>query len=149
MLRLRPHHILDIVRNIGNERPMIPHEYGHLVHEITYQIMNNVHTECELVIENDDICGPCKMLTTDGHCIDVLRQLDEPVSKQEYNDHLDRRILTYLGIEPKTILRISDYLVLIRDHLDDMVDISTHPKEDVEYRRNGLKKGIQKLLPSL
>ena len=27
MLKLRPHHILDIVRNIGNERKLEPHPF--------------------------------------------------------------------------------------------------------------------------
>lgn len=39
------------------------------------------------------------MLNKDGLCEDVLNQLEEPVSKQEYNDELDRRLLAFLSIE--------------------------------------------------
>jgi len=145
MLRLRPHHILDIVRNIGNNRSLVPHEYGHLVHVITQEIIDDVNQYCKLVIENDDICGPCKMLDKQNRCMDVLHQLDVPVSKQEYNDDLDKRILDYLKIEPDTIIRISEYLRIIASDLDNIADICTHPREDPEYRRNGLKNGFKML----
>ena len=145
MLSLRPHHILDIVRNIGNDRPIMPHEYGHLVHEITRQIISNIDTKCKLTISNDDICGPCRMLTIKKECVDVLHQLDPPISKQVYNDELDRKIMTFLSLEQNTVLTIRQYLVKIKNSMDSIVDICTHPKEDKESRRTGLIKGMEKL----
>jgi hypothetical protein len=145
MLKLRPHHILDIVRNIGNERQVVPHEYGHLVHEITNIIQSNSNTECLLVVENDSICGPCRMLTSDNKCIDVLNQLEEPISKQVYNDDLDTRILSLLGIKQNTIITINEYLRVVGNNLNDVIDTCTHPKEDKESRRFGLINGLKKL----
>lgn len=143
MLRLRPHHILDIVRNIGNNRPVVPHEYGHLVHIITQKIIDDVKHDCLLVIDNDDICGPCIKLDKNNHCTDILPQLDTPVSKQEYNDELDRKILDHLKIAENSILKIDDFLRMIDGDIDNIVNICTHPKEDPEYRRNGLVKGFK------
>jgi len=145
MLRLRPHHILDIVRNIGNQRPVVPHEYGHLVHEITRIIMNDIDTRCILVVENDDICGPCKMLTADRKCIDVLHQLDVPISKQEYNDNLDKKLLKYFKLHENTEMTIREFLNLASLDLDGLVKICTHPKEDKEYRKRGLVEGMKRL----
>jgi hypothetical protein len=145
MIRLRPHHILDIIRNIGNDRKIAPHEYGHLVHIITQSIINDINQECILVNRNDDICGPCIMLNDDKKCLDVLRQLNEPISKQIYNDDLDNRIFHYLGIKPDTIITIKAYLYLVKNDLDGIIKICTHPKEDIEYRRNGLVLGMKKL----
>ena len=143
MLRLRPHHIIDIVRNIGNNRPLTPHPYGHLVHKITQKILDDVKQDCRLVIDNDDICGPCIKLDKYNRCTDILPQLETPVSKQEYNDELDRRILDHLKIEEGSILKIDDFLRMIAGDMDKMVNICTHPKEDPEYRRNGLLKGLK------
>ncbi|ADK81076.1 DUF1284 domain-containing protein [Sediminispirochaeta smaragdinae] len=143
MLRLRPHHILDIVRNIGNERPIVPHEYGHLLHKVTNKIITDVNVKCMLVIGTDDICGPCRMLTKEGRCLDILHQLERQTSKQEYNDNLDKRIMTFLNIEPNSVLKISNYLSSIKQNMNEIVDICTHPKEDKEYRRNGLIKGLK------
>jgi hypothetical protein len=146
MLRLRPHHILDIVRNIGNTRPVTPHEYGHLVHTITEIIIRDPNLLCELVVSNDDICTPCRMLTKEGQCEDILAQLEEPVSKQEYNDELDRRLLALLSIEQGTTMKLTDYLSLVITSFDAVVSICTHPKEDRETRKNGLRNGIEMLL---
>ena len=145
MLRLRPHHILDIIRNIGHERPLVPHEYGHLVHLITKMILEDVDIECRLVVANDDICGPCRMLKNDGSCADVLAQLDEPVSKQVYNDDLDRRLLAFLGIQEDEVMMLRDYLTLVAQRVDELVPLCVHPKEDSEYRRTGLLKGLERV----
>jgi hypothetical protein len=145
MLRLRPHHIIDIVRNIGNDREIVPHEYGHLVHIMTLEILGNAKQECQLIIENDDICRPCKMLDRHNRCTDILHQLDEPLSKQVYNDELDKRILDQLKIKAGEMMKIKDYLKRISADLDNIARICTHPKEDPESRKNGLIKGLQKL----
>ncbi len=144
-LRLRPHHILDIVRNIGHDRPIVPHEYGHLVHVVTRRILEDVDAECRLVVANDDICGPCRMLKSDERCADVLRQREEPVSKQEYNDALDRRLLSFFDIRENEVLTLRAYLTMAARRIDETVSLCTHPKEDPGYRKAGLMKGLERL----
>jgi hypothetical protein len=145
MLRLRPHHILDITRNIGNGREIKPHAYGHLLHLVTRELLDDIDQECTLVVGNDDICGPCVHLGKDGRCDDLLGQLSEPVSKQAYNDELDGRILRYLGLEPGATMRVSDYLRRACADLDGISEICTHPKEEKERRKEGLRKGLELL----
>lgn len=145
MLRLRPHHILDIVRNIGHEREIKPHEYGHLVHIVTRELLDNINQECQLIVENDDICGPCIHLSRNGECTDVLSQLSDRVMKQVYNDALDTRILEHLQIKSNAIMKVSDYLRIVKCNIETLAPICTHPKEDVEYRRTGLQDGLRRL----
>ena len=145
MLKLRPHHILDIVRNIGHGIEPVPHAYGHLVHEITRQLMSDPEQYCQLVIANDDICGPCIHLDSDRKCGDVLRQLENPVSKQGYNDQLDHSLLQHLGIRPDSEMRVADFLEKVARVLDEVAGICTHPKEDREYRLRGLRQGLTTL----
>lgn len=145
MLKLRPHHILDIVRNIGHGIEPKPHEYGHLVHEITIQLISDTEQYCQLVVTNDDICGPCIHLDKYRKCGDVLKQLETPVSKQDYNDHLDHSLLQHLGIQPDSEMRVADFLQQVARVLDEIVEICTHPKEDKEYRFTGLSKGLNTL----
>ena len=142
MLYLRPHHILDIVRNIGNGRKLEPHPYGHLVHVITQKIIDDSDQECTLVIRNDDICGPCIHLHN-GQCDDILPQLEERVSKQEYNNKLDKKIIEFINVKENTSMKISDYLRIIKANLEDIAEICTHPKEEKETRRIGLEKGLK------
>lgn len=130
-----------MVRNIGNGRKLEPHPYGHRVHEVTREILENVDRPCLLVVGNDDVCGPCIHLH-DGLCDDILPQLEGRVSKQGYNDDLDRRILGYLGIAPDAMMPVSTYLGIVKANLDGIVDICTHPGEDRETRRSGLVMGF-------
>ena len=145
MLKLRPHHILDIVRNIGHGIEPKPHEYGHLVHEITRLLMEDPEQYCQLVIANDDICGPCIHLDGNRKCRDMLGQLETPVSKQDYNDKLDRSLLRHLEIQPDSEMRVADFLHQVAGALNDVVEICTHPKENKEYRFAGLSKGLETL----
>ena len=113
MLKLRPHHILDIIRDIGNGSDIRPHEYGHLLHAVTESLIYDIDQECQLVVENDDICGPCIHLDENNQCDDILDQTDEKLLKQEYNDKLDRKILSYLEISPMSVINISEFLKMV------------------------------------
>ncbi len=145
MLKLRPHHILDIVRNIGHNRPTKPHPLGHNVHGITLEIIDNPDKPLKLVIGADDICTPCTKLNADLICMDVIPQCDDKPSKQKYNDALDLKVLQYLGINVEQPLTVREYLQIVNSKLEGIEKICTHPKEDENYRLEGLKEGLQKL----
>ncbi|MBL7970584.1 MAG: DUF1284 domain-containing protein [Prolixibacteraceae bacterium] len=145
MLRLRPHHILDIVRNIGHGRKMEPHPFGHDVHGITQKIIADVDQPLLLVVGADDICLPCSKLNADQMCVDVLLQCDDKPSKQEYNDALDVRVLNFLNLKEGTQLTVREYLNVVHAKLDGIEKVCTHPKEDENYRLEGLTMGLEKL----
>jgi hypothetical protein len=145
MLRLRPHHILDIVRNIGHERKTEPHPFGHDLHSVTNKIIENIDQPLVLVVGADDICIPCTKLNTDGICVDVLPQCDDKPSKQKYNDSLDQKVLNYLNLKEETQLTVREYLNCVNGKLNGIEKICTHPKEDERYRLEGLSMGLKKL----
>lgn len=142
---LRPHHLIDIVRNIGQGRPVAPHPYGHAQHLITAAILENPQTKVEFVVGADHLCKPCIHLNSEGLCDDILPQLKERTLKQEYNDNLDRRILAYLQLPEQTTMQVDEFIRFIEPHLDQLVEICTHPCEDKNNRLTGMIQGITRL----
>jgi len=144
-MKLRPHHVLDIISDYGHDAKFVPHPYGHAVHTVARAILSNPNLEVELVIGADEICRPCTHLRPNGLCDDVLRQLDPPISKQQYNDDLDGRLVNYLGLTLPTVMTIRKYLEIVAEHLPGVEKICTHPGEDQETRLTGLQHGLVRL----
>jgi hypothetical protein len=142
MLKLRPHHLIDIIRNIGQNRPVVPHAYGHSQHIITRSILDGTEHEILLTVGADDLCKPCIHLTDEGLCNDILSQLKHTVWKQQYNDELDRRVLKFLDLEEGSIIQLNDFLQTIETNITGLVPICTHPKENKRLRRDGIIKGL-------
>ena len=145
IMELRPHHILDIVKSYGAGSAFRPHPYGHAVHTVAKQILSDLEIKVRLIVGSDEICQPCIHLQPDGLCDDVLHQLNPPISKQTYNDDLDRRLLAYLGLTACTVMTVREYLTIINDHVPGIEQLCTHPKEDRQARVDGLTRGLQKL----
>jgi hypothetical protein len=144
LIKLRPHHVLDIIRNYGHFEKSTPHHYGHAQHLVSQKLVSDLNTPIQLIIGSDDICKPCKHLLPNGLCGDVLHQLEEPVSKQEYNDSLDRKLFPYLNLKENTVLTFQEFLEIVNKKTPGIEEICTHPKEDKGYRLKGLIKGLQK-----
>ena len=143
MLHLRPHHLIDMIRNIGQDRPVIPHPYGHAQHIITRDILSGAEHEIRFVVGADDLCKPCIHLTAEGICRDILPQLEHTVSKQQYNDELDHKVLEHLGLQEGMTITLNEFLHLMENNLNGLIPICTHPKEDVFTRQQGLERGIR------
>lgn len=139
IIRLRPHHLVDIFKHIGNGLDLSkPHSYGHAQHLIADKILKNPDCMVEFVCENDDICKPCIHLMPDNFCDDELSQLDPPMSKQTYNDNLDRRLFKMLKISPGYKTTARDFLNTVLTLLPEIVPLATHPGGDEKYTENGL-----------
>jgi len=143
-VQLRPHHLLDIISQHGAGTPFEPSEYGHALHTVAAAVLADPQMNIEFVVDADDICAPCKHLVN-GRCDDVLRRFDPPKSKQEYNDDLDRRLFVYLGMAEGATMTFARFLRLIREHLDGLEQVCTHPGEDAARRRENLERGLDKL----
>jgi len=142
MLHIRPHHLIDIIRNIGQGRPVAPHPYGHEQHTITRNILAGTEREVSFVNGADDLCKPCIHLTAEGICEDILPQLEYRVLKQRYNDDLDRKVMEYLGLKENSVIALDAFLSMIEKNMTGLVTICTHPKENESSRRFGLENGI-------
>lgn len=145
MIRIRPHHLIDIIRNIGHEQPVEPHPFGHAQHLITLSLLEGNDHEIMLVREADDLCAPCMHLNEEGQCMDSLSQLDVDVSKQKYNDALDHRLFRFFAMEPGSVISLGRFLVMVQSRFEEVVPLCVHPEEDFDYRRDGLRKGLVKL----
>ncbi len=144
-MKLRPHHLLDIVSGYGQDVKFGRHPYGHALHTVAETVLSNLELTAEFVIGPDEICAPCRHLRPDGLCDDVLHELDPPISKQEYNDGLDRRLFAYLGIAPGTLMVVREFLAMVERKVPGIEKLCTHPKEDQQRRLDGLTKGLLKL----
>jgi len=143
-MRLRPHHLLDIITQHGAGLPFKPSPYGHAVHTVAETVMADPDVAIEFVVGADDICAPCKHLI-EGRCDDVLRRLDPPLSKQAYNDDLDRRLLAHLGLAEGAVLTFRGYMQTVRGHLGGIEQVATHPNENPAERLANLTNGLAKL----
>jgi hypothetical protein len=144
-MRLRPHHLLDILNKFGHGLQFTPHPYGHALHTVAAQVLADLDLEVEFVLGADAICQPCRYLQPDGLCADVLRRLPEMPSKQAYNDALDQRLFTYLQIEPGARMTVRAFIERLNAHVPGIEAICTHPGEKQEERLRGLQEGLRQL----
>ena len=141
-MRLRPHHLIDIICDYGQGAALKPHPYGHAVHIVAAKVTEDPDLEVEFVVAADDICAPCRHLQADGQCDDVLSQLAEPVSKQTYNDSLDRKVFAFLEMQPGVRMTVNEFLSRLDAHMPGIVEVCTHPGEEQGQRLEGLRKGL-------
>jgi hypothetical protein len=144
-MKLRPHHLIDIVTKYGHGTAFVPHPYGHAVHTIAERVLNDPDLEVAFVLAADDICAPCRYLRPDGRCEDILSQLDEPLPKQDYNDRLDARLFSHLGMEPGVRMTVRAFLDRVSEHTPGIEEICTHPGEQSVDRLTSLVAGLKKL----
>ena len=143
-MKVRPHHLLDIITSHGAGHEFKPAAYGHAVHTCAEIVLNDLDTPLEFVVGADFICEPCIHLV-DGRCDDVLSQLDPPISKQDYNDDLDRRLLAYFELQEGDRMTFGEYLEVIREHFEGLPEICTHPGGSVKERATNLDAGLNRL----
>ncbi len=144
-MKLRPHHVLDILRNYGNGIAFKAHPYGHAVDSVAHIILSNLDIEIEFILGADDMCQPCQHLQADGRCDDVLHQLENPISKHTYNDELDTRLFLYLDMTLGIVMPLRTFLERVGSKIPGIEQVCTHPKEDEQFRLHGITQGLKKL----
>ena len=145
VMKLRPHHILDIINGHAHDIEYQPSASGNSQYIVAPKLLSNLDLKIKLVLEADDICEGCKRLTPDGKCTAVLSQLTPSPSMQAYNDVLDCRLFDYLSIEVDSVMTFREFLEMVNEKVPGIEKICTHPKEDQERRLNGLINGLIKL----
>lgn len=144
-MKLRLHHIIDIITDYGKNIQYQPHPYGHSRHLVALKLLSDLDLKIKLVLEADDICTGCKNLMPDGKCRDVLAQIIPSPSKQAYNDILDSRLFDHFLLIPNCTITARKYLEIVNKNTPGIEKICTHPKEDPEKRLTGLINGLIKL----
>ncbi len=143
-IKLRPHHLLDIVRVYEPGREIEPAESGNAVHEITRIVDTALETKVAFVMDPDDICRPCSHLQPDGVCERVLTKLDPPQPMQQYNDRLDGELFRHLDMREGETMSIREFLEKVAAGMPDAESAGTLPGEE-KPRFAGLGAGLARL----
>ena len=61
-MKLRPHHILDIISKYGHDVQFGPHPYGHSLDIVAQKLLSNLELKIKLVLGADDVCAGLEKL---------------------------------------------------------------------------------------
>ena len=149
IISVKPHHFIDIITSIGAEEKFPPHPYGHAVHTVAEQILNNRDILLQMELGADDICKPC-IHNIDGICddtIDTSYRPEAPSLKREWNLLIDQRWCERLKLKQGDQLSAREFCRRLRDFAGDITDIYREiPADHTEKRELKLKEGIRMFL---
>ena len=146
VIAIKPHHFVDIVAALGDGcSEFQPHPFGHAVHSVAKEILNNRDIGLRMELGADDICLPC-IHNIGGICedtIDTSFRPQAPQSKRQWNLLIDERWCERLGIGQDDQLTARELCSRIRDCAGDITDIYREiPSERTAQRQAKLLKGI-------
>jgi len=148
-IRIKPHHVVDIITSYGRGLDFTPHPYGHAMHSVARRILADRDVLLEMELGADDICGPC-VHNVDGLCDDVIDtsyRPDAPPLKRDWNLRLDRRWCERLGIGQGDRLTARTLCRLIADRCGDIAEVYPEmPARHTASRAANLALGIQRFL---
>ena len=151
-IHIKPHHFIDIITKYGaGTLSFSPHPYGHAVHSIARNIIDNRDVLLEIDLGADDICSPC-IHNIDGICddtIDTSYRPEAPQSKHEWNLLIDRRWCKRLDIGRGDRLSAVQFCCKLREMNRNITDIYREiPANRTTERLLNLEKGVDKFLDS-
>ena len=145
-LLIKPHHLLDIIRDFGAGRQHEPHPYGHHVHRLAGIIRDNPETVFVLTAEADSICEPCCNLV-ENRCVDTTTSPGKEVSKESWNRLIDSRILERLALEEGAAITALDFCRLASERLGNLYTLYAEADpEKTAVREKNLERGLEQYL---
>ena len=150
MIRIKPHHFIDIVTSIGGgQTEFEPHTYGHEVHTVSERVLADPGVTLVMELGADDICGPC-IHNIEGLCddtIDTSYRPDAPESKRAWNLIIDRRWCDRLGLGDGERLTARAFCERVSQRAGDITDIYKEvPAEMTAKRQRNLERGLAAFL---
>lgn len=143
LIRLRIHHFYDIVRNFGIGKKIEPHPYGHSFHKIAQLIRSDPNLKIKIVVNCDSVCEGCSHYKG-GHCDDVITHRRDFTLKEEFNNHIDERIMTKCQIKESDILMPIQLCQKAKCYLDNIEFIYLGNDEwHTRERKNNTVKGLK------
>ena len=140
MIKLRPHHLLDIIRDFGNEVKRETHPWGASLASVTQNILSNINQKVEFVMGVDSICETCSKLK--GQICEA--QINNELLMRDYNDRIDQKLFSALNIAPGTQLSVIEFLRKIDDNIE-VLNLFNSPSNNPMVRKNGTKSAFDKL----
>lgn len=101
-INLRIHHFFDIIRVFGKKRVIESHPYQHSFHKIAECIRANPNLKIKIVTRCDNVCEGC-IYYKNGHCEDRIKHRKDFILKEEFNNHIDKRIMKKCSIKEREI----------------------------------------------
>ncbi|MGD8239293.1 MAG: hypothetical protein PVH68_12115 [Armatimonadota bacterium] len=151
VIRIKPHHFIDIVTAIGNGQTRFErHAYGHAVHTVAAAVKDHPDAVLEMELGIDDICEPCRHHVGDecDDTIDTSYRPEAPSSKMAWNLLIDRRWCERLGLGQGDRLTVTDFCRALRTGMgSDISDIYREiPRERTAERQRALERGVAHFL---
>jgi len=144
ILRIKPHHFLDIIRDFGAGRSHRPHSHGHDLHRVANILCEHPETILELTEGADAICAPCRFLV-EGNCTDVTSSPGHLIPKDRWNRLIDRRIFERLGLKEGDLISAEQFCSQARERLGDLDSLYAEADRDkTAQRRRNLHAGFEK-----
>lgn len=140
MIKMRPHHLVDIIRDYGNDVKRGPHPFGASLAEVTDDILADINQEVEFLIGVDSICATCSKLEN-GTCTAAI---NDQLMMQVYNDGLDAKLFSALKMKPGVRMPVAAFLRMVNDHME-ILDLFDSPDNDPVKRLRGVKKALVRL----
>jgi len=143
MMKLRPHHMLDMLAGLGQGREFTETADGHAQHTVAAAILADPDTIVEWICTGPDtICLPCVSLEPDGTCNRVLTDQDPPLVFKVYNDALDRQLLDYLGLAHGQTLSVREFCQLIVAHSPGIGEECAHAAQNPAEKLANIHKSL-------
>jgi hypothetical protein len=141
--KIKPHHLLDLIRDLGSGRKHTPHPYGHDVHRLAALAFSTPDTLFRLTEEFDAICIPCNKLK-DGLCTDTTDTAGFLTTKDSYNRAIDNRLYQRLGLVEGQIVSAIEFCDVVREKLGDIHSIYLEADpEQTRTRAKNIGRGLQ------
>ena len=140
IIKIRPHHLLDIIRDFGNEVERETHPWGASLASVTHNILSNINQEVEFVLNVDSICKTCSKLN--GHICEA--KINNELLMRDYNDRLDQALFSALNISPGNKLPVIEFLRIVYKKIE-VLNLFNSPSNNPIARKQGTKSAFDKL----
>jgi hypothetical protein len=140
MIKIRPHHLLDIIRDFGNDVKRETHPWGASLACVSQSILSNINQKVEFVSGVDSICKTCSKLN--GHICEA--RINNELLMRDYNDRLDHALFSALNITPGTKLSVIEFLQIINNNID-VLNFFNSPSNNPMIRKHGTLSAFKKL----
>ncbi|MDC7233840.1 MAG: hypothetical protein PQJ58_11475 [Spirochaetales bacterium] len=142
---LRIHHLFDMIRDYGAGTKPHPHPYGHSYHLMAAKLYENGLDDIRLVLSCDAVCAGCSKMKN-GHCMDTITHRRDFTLKEEFNNHIDKRIMDIMNLQIETPCRVSDILMKADLYLNRIHWIyEGNDPEHTEMRKKHVSTGLIKI----
>ena len=141
MIKIRPHHLLDILRDYGNEVKRDFHPFGASLKEITNDILSDINQNIRLVSRVDSICVTCSKLEN-SIC---KARINDDLLMREYNDDLDDNLFDIMDISPGSELSVRNFLEIVENRMSSILTQFSSPNNSPKVRETGTTIAIRKL----